>query len=118
SGGGPLRADYLVGCDGGRSATRKAAGIDFPGAGPWTSWLIAEVEMDHEPELGVGEGGGIGRSGSGSIRVALTEPELGHAGEPALESLSAVLIATEGTDYGVHSPTWISRFTDMTRQAA
>jgi uncharacterized protein YheU (UPF0270 family) len=74
--------------------------------------------MAQEPEFGVREGGGIGRSDSGSIRVALTEPDLGHAGEPTLEYLSTVLIAAEGTDYGVHSPTWISRFTDMTRQAA
>jgi 3-(3-hydroxy-phenyl)propionate hydroxylase len=118
SDGRSLRAEYLVGCDGGRSVVRKAAGIDFPGSGPWTSWLIAEVEMDQEPEFGVREGGGIGRSESGSIRVALTEPDLGHDGEPTLEYLSAVLIAAEGTDYGVHSPTWISRFTDMTRQAA
>ena len=118
SDGRPLRAEYLVGCDGGRSVVRKAAGIDFPGSGPWTSWLIAEVEMDQEPEFGVREGGGIGRSESGSIRVALTEPDLGHHGDPTLEYLSAVLVAAEGTDYGVHSPTWISRFTDMTRQAA
>src|SRR5262249_46086666 len=47
-----LRAAYLVGCDGGRSAVRKAAGIDFPGLEPSTSWMIAEVEMDEEPEFG------------------------------------------------------------------
>src|ERR1700729_4061610 len=118
SDGRPLRAEPLGGCDGGRSVARKAAGIAFPGSGPWTSWLIAEVEMDQEPEFGVREGGGIGRSESGSIRVALTEPDLGHHGDATLEYLSAVLVAAEGTDYGVHSPTWISRFTDMTRQAA
>src|SRR5687767_3169890 len=48
-----LRAQYLVGCDGGRSLVRKAAGIEFPGWDPSTSWLIAEVEMDEEPELGI-----------------------------------------------------------------
>ena len=47
-----LRAEYLVGCDGGRSLVRKAAGIDFVGLDPSTSWMIAEVEMDGEPELG------------------------------------------------------------------
>jgi 3-(3-hydroxy-phenyl)propionate hydroxylase len=118
SDGRSLRADYLVGCDGGRSVTRKAAGIEFPGSDPSTSWLIAEVEMDEEPELGMRGGGGIGRADSGSIRVVLTEQHLGHTSEPTLQDLSEALILVDGTDYGVHSPTWISRFTDMTRQAA
>ncbi len=118
SDGQSLRADYLVGCDGGRSLIRKAAGIDFPGLDPSTSWLIAEVEMDEEPELGLRPGGGIGRGEGGSIRVVLTEQHLEHTSEPTLEDLSEALIAVDGTDYGVHSPTWISRFTDMTRQAA
>jgi 2-polyprenyl-6-methoxyphenol hydroxylase-like FAD-dependent oxidoreductase len=118
SDGQSLRADYLVGCDGGRSVIRKAAGIEFPGWDPSTSWLIAEVEMDQQPEFGLREGGGIGRSDRGSVRVVLTETHVEHAGEPTLEDLSEVLTAVDGTDYGVHSPTWISRFTDMTRQAA
>ena len=53
SDGTSLRADYLVGCDGGRSVIRKAAGIEFPGLDPSTSWMIAEVEMDEEPEIGL-----------------------------------------------------------------
>ena len=53
SDGRSLRADYLVGCDGGRSVIRKAAGIEFAGWDPTTSWLIAEVEMDEEPEFGL-----------------------------------------------------------------
>ena len=64
SDGQSLRADYLVGCDGGRSVIRKAAGIEFPGWDPTTSWLIAEVEMDEEPEFGLREGGGIGPVGA------------------------------------------------------
>ena len=52
SDGTSLRAEYLVGCDGGRSLIRKAAGIDFAGLDPSTSWMIAEVEMDEEPEFG------------------------------------------------------------------
>jgi 3-(3-hydroxy-phenyl)propionate hydroxylase len=113
-----LRAGYLVGCDGGRSVIRKAAGIEFPGWDPATSWLIAEVEMDQEPEFGLRPGGGIGRLEDGRVRVALTEQQLEHASEPTLADLSEALIAADGTDYGVHSPSWISRFTDMTRQAA
>ena len=118
SDGQSLRADYLVGCDGGRSVIRKAAGIEFPGWDPSTSWLIAEVEMDEEPELGLRGGGGIGRGDGGSVRVVLTEQHLEHTSEPTLQDLSEALIVVDGTDYGVHSPTWISRFTDMTRQAA
>src|ERR1700693_1309547 len=49
SDGHSLRAEYLVGCDGGRSLIRKAAGIEFPGWDPSTSCLIAEVQMDEEP---------------------------------------------------------------------
>ena len=70
--------EYLVGCDGGRSLIRKAAGIDFPGLDPTSSWMIAEVEMDEEPEIGVRpEGGGIGPvnrvEGGGPYGVVLRE---------------------------------------------
>ena len=118
SDGQSLRADYLVGCDGGRSVIRRAADIGFPGWDPSTSWLIAEVEMDEEPELGMRGGGGIGRGDGGSVRVVLTERQLEHTSEPTLQDVSEALIVVDGTDYGVHSPTWISRFTDVTRQAA
>jgi 2-polyprenyl-6-methoxyphenol hydroxylase-like FAD-dependent oxidoreductase len=123
SGDTSLRADYLVGCDGGRSLIRKAAGIDFPGWDPTTSHLIAEVEMDEEPEIGMRpEGGGIGpvnrEEGGGPYRVVLLEKDVEHTTEPTLNDLGESLVAAYGTDYGVHSPTWVSRFTDMTRQAA
>jgi 2-polyprenyl-6-methoxyphenol hydroxylase-like FAD-dependent oxidoreductase len=118
SDGRSLRAEYLVGCDGGRSVIRKAAGIEFRGWDPTTSWLIAEVEMTEEPEFGLRPGGGIGRTEEGGpIGVVLTEPHLDHAGGPTLQDVREALIAADGTDYGVHSPTWISRFTDVTRQA-
>jgi 3-(3-hydroxy-phenyl)propionate hydroxylase len=123
SDGPPLRAAYLVGCDEGRSLVRKAAGIDFPGSDPSRSWMIAEVEMKEEPRIGPRpEGGGIGpvdpQAGGGPYRVVLTEPQVDNAGEPTLQDLGEVLTAAYGTDYGAHSPTWISRLTDMARQAA
>jgi 2-polyprenyl-6-methoxyphenol hydroxylase-like FAD-dependent oxidoreductase len=118
SDGQSLWADYLVGCDGGRSVIRKAAGIEFSGWDPTTSWLIAEVEMDEAPELGLRGGGGIGRADGGLVRVVLAEQHCEPTGEPTLQDVSEALIVVDGTDYGVHSPTWISRFTDMTRQAA
>jgi 2-polyprenyl-6-methoxyphenol hydroxylase-like FAD-dependent oxidoreductase len=134
SGGQSLRAEYLVGCDGGRSLVRKAAGIEFPGWDPTTSSLIAEVELAEEPEWGIHtddigvhsfgrleyeiRDGQIVYMDRGPVRVMVTEQHPGATSEPTLRDLSEALIAVYGTDYGVHSPTWISRFTDMTRQAA
>jgi 3-(3-hydroxy-phenyl)propionate hydroxylase len=118
-----IRAEYLVGCDGGRSLIRKEAGIDFPGLDPSTSWMIAQVELDDEPEIGVrAEGGGIGPvngvDGGGPFGVVLREQQVEHAREPTLADLRDALAVAYGTDFGAHSPIWISRFTDMTRQAA
>jgi len=134
SDGMSLRAEYLVGCDGGRSLVRKAAGIEFPGWDPTTSSLIAEVELADEAEWGTRQDAigihSLGRveyeirdgevvyADSGPVRVMVTERHIGPASEPTLRDLSEALVAVYGTDYGVHSPTWISRFTDMTRQAA
>ena len=120
---GSLRGEYLVGCDGGRSLVRKTAGIDFPGWDPSSSYIIAQVEMEDEPEIGMRpEGGGIGpvnrEEGGGPYGVVLLEKDIEHASEPTLQVLRDALVAAYGTDFGVHSPIWISRFTDMTRQAA
>jgi 3-(3-hydroxy-phenyl)propionate hydroxylase len=121
--GQSLRAGYLVGCDGGRSVVRRAAGIDFPGVDASTSCLIAEVEMDGEAEWGLRRDA-LGISSlsrleeGGTVRVMVQERHVGHTGEPTLRDLSEAIIAVYGTDYGIHSPTWISRFTDMARQAA
>jgi 2-polyprenyl-6-methoxyphenol hydroxylase-like FAD-dependent oxidoreductase len=136
--GESLRAQYLVGCDGGRSLIRKAAGIEFPGWDPTTSSLLAEVEMTEKPELGIHRtalgvhsfgkekyeirDGKVVYMDEGPTRIMVTEEHVGSTNgattEPTLRDLSKALIAVCGTDYGVHSPTWISRFTDMTRQAA
>jgi 3-(3-hydroxy-phenyl)propionate hydroxylase len=123
SGGRSLRAQYLVGCDGGRSLIRKAAGIDFPGWDPTRSNLIAEVETTEEPPRGVhhdavGVHGLHTMEDGRTVRVVTTEQQIGPSSEPTLRDLSEALSAVFGTDFGIHSPTWISRFTDMTRQAA
>jgi len=123
SGGQLLRAQYLVGCDGGRSTIRKAAGIEFAGWDPTMSWMIAEVEMAEEPALGFRNDAygihAIGKIEDGDrVGVVLTERQLTIGGEPTLNDLSEALVAVYGTDFGVHGPTWLSRFTDMTRQAA
>jgi 2-polyprenyl-6-methoxyphenol hydroxylase-like FAD-dependent oxidoreductase len=134
SDGQSMRAQYLVGCDGGRSLVRKGAGIEFPGWDPTTSALLAEVEMTEEPELGVRrtpsgmhalgkveyeiKDGLVVYKPGGTVGVMLTEPSVGNTNEPTLRDLSELLIAVYGTDYGVHSATWLTRFTDTTRQAA
>jgi 3-(3-hydroxy-phenyl)propionate hydroxylase len=122
SGDTSLRAAYLVGCDGGRSLIRKAAGIDFAGWDPSTSWMIAEVDMDEEPELGFRHDNvgthAIGRAADGGLRILLTEREVEHTGEPSMDELREALVGVYGTDFGLRRASWISRFTDMTRQAA
>jgi 2-polyprenyl-6-methoxyphenol hydroxylase-like FAD-dependent oxidoreductase len=134
SDGQSLRAQYLVGCDGGRSAIRKAAGIEFPGWDPSKSNLIAEAEVTEEPELGMRRDAlgihAIGRleyeirdgevvyGDGGPVRVMVTEQQIGSSSEPTLQDLREALITVYGTDFGIHDVTSISRFTDMTRQAA
>jgi 2-polyprenyl-6-methoxyphenol hydroxylase-like FAD-dependent oxidoreductase len=133
SDGRRLRAQYLVGCDGGRSVVRKGAGIEFPGWDPTTSALLAEAEMTEEPELGVRrtpsgthalgkvdyevKDGEVVYPPGGKVGIMLTEAQVGTS-EPTLRDLSEGLFAVYGTDYGIHDVTWITRFTDTTRQAA
>jgi 2-polyprenyl-6-methoxyphenol hydroxylase-like FAD-dependent oxidoreductase len=123
SDGASLRAKYLIGCDGGHSLVRKQAGIDFPGWDASTSYLIAEVEMTEEPAWGVRRG----EKGVNALRkledgrrvgAVLVEPCVGKADEPTLDDVRDALVAVYGTDFGARNPTWLSRFTDMARQAA
>jgi 2-polyprenyl-6-methoxyphenol hydroxylase-like FAD-dependent oxidoreductase len=120
--GGPLRAQYLVGCDGGRSLIRRQAGIDFPGLEATNSKLIAEVEVTAEPPKGIRHDAigvhGLHRMEDGkTVRVVVTEQRLNTGGDPTLNELGEALTAVYGTDFGIHAPTWISRFTDATRHA-
>jgi 2-polyprenyl-6-methoxyphenol hydroxylase-like FAD-dependent oxidoreductase len=134
SDGRSLRAEYLVGCDGGGSVVRKTAGIQFPGWDPTTSSLIAEVELAEEPEWGIRrDARGIHALGRveyeirdgevvfldrGPARVMVAEEHVGQTTEPTLRELREAMISVYGTDFGLRKATWISRFTDMTRQAA
>jgi len=119
--GQALRAQYLVGCDGGRSVIRKTAGIEFAGWDATTSWLIAQAAFTDEPKWGFHEDASgrhaIGRAEDGGVGIVLAEGALRAGDEPTLRDVREALVAIYGTDYGIHSPTWISRFTDMTRQA-
>lgn len=123
AGGEALRARYLVGADGGRSVIRKAAGIEFPGWDATRSNLIAEVEVGETPPSGMrqDEAGVHGFSpldDGRTYRVITTQRQVSSGEEPTLDELSHALVEVYGTDFGIHSPTSISRFTDATRQAA
>jgi 2-polyprenyl-6-methoxyphenol hydroxylase-like FAD-dependent oxidoreductase len=118
-----IRTRYLVGCDGGRSVIRKGAGIDFPGAKATKSTIVAEAQMTDKSGFGLHRGplgvGGIGPMEDGDhLRIVVPEARLESGDNPTLNELRDALFTVYGTDYGVHTPTWISRFTDATRQAA
>lgn len=122
SDGRALRAQYLVGCDGGRSLVRKQAGIAFPGWDASLSFLIAEVALTSEPPAGIRHDDkgihAIGKLPDGKrFRVVSNEAHVKH-GEPTLDDLRQALVAVWGTDFGVHDVTYLSRFSDAARQAA
>jgi rifampicin monooxygenase len=122
------RARYLVGCDGGRSTVRKLLGVAFPGEPAGRDTLLGEMEVAEDPATVAAVVAevrktqlifGLGPSGEGLYRVVV--PAAGLAGDrsvpPTLEEVKQQLRATAGTDFGVHSPRWLSRFGDATRQA-
>ncbi|WP_433236406.1 FAD-dependent monooxygenase [Streptosporangium sp. CA-135522] len=125
-GSGRLRADYLVGCDGGRSAVRKLTGIDFPGTPATMTAMLGDVELAEPPAEQVFQE----RREHGSFSVLVFEPgwyrvmtnefdRVADRDAPAtFEDLREALVRIAGTDYGMHSPRWISRFSDAARQAA
>ncbi|MFT4041062.1 MAG: FAD-dependent monooxygenase, partial [Thermomicrobiales bacterium] len=120
--GATWRAQYLVGCDGGRSVVRKAAGIAFEGWEPTVSSMVAEAHLAEEVETMFRRDAhgsqGIGKLEDGRYRMVISEPYAGQPADPSLEDLRAAMTATWGSDFGVHDPTWISRFTDLSLQAA
>src|SRR5450631_2266882 len=101
--------------------------------GMTTTSIFAEAEVAEEPPLGIHRtalgihafgrevyeirDGNIVFANEGPIGVMVTEKNVGATTEPTLRELSEALVALCGTDYGIHSLTWISRFTDMSRQA-
>ena len=121
SDGRVLGAEYLVGCDGGRSVVRRQAGIELTGWDASTSYLIAEVDLAEEAPWGMRSDArgnhGIGKLENGRARMVLEEPHVPDRPEPTLADLRAALVAIYGTDFGAHDATWISRFTDAARQA-
>jgi 2-polyprenyl-6-methoxyphenol hydroxylase-like FAD-dependent oxidoreductase len=121
-----LRARYLVGCDGGHSAVRKLAGIAFPGTSATMTALLGDVELPDLPEDYIF----MRRCPDGHFSVIALEPgwrrvvtyDYKHVADPdepaTFEQLRESLVRLAGTDWGMHSPRWISRFTDAARQAS
>ena len=129
AGGARLRSRYLVGCDGGRSTVRKLLGIGFPGEPARVETLLGEMEVAEDPatvaavvervretekRFGVGPA-----TADGAHRVVVPAEGVAEdrAVPPTLEEFRRRLRAVAGTDFGVHSPRWLSRFGDATRLA-
>ncbi|MFI6259957.1 rifampin monooxygenase [Micromonospora zamorensis] len=126
--GGQLRSRYLVGCDGGRSTVRKLLGVGFPGEPSRVESLLGEMEVGVAPET-VAEvvaevrrthlRFGLGPLGDGLYRVLVPAEGVveDRSVPPTIEEFKRQLLAYAGTDFGVHSPRWLSRFGDATRLA-
>ena len=123
-----LRARYLVGCDGGRSTVRKLLGVGFPGEPSRVETLLGEMEVTAPPETVAAvvaevrktqKRFGLGPVGDGVYRVVV--PAEGVAEDRAVAAdprgVQAAAAGVAGTDFGVHSPRWLSRFGDATRLA-
>lgn len=128
-GGGHLRSRYVVGCDGGRSAVRKLLGVGFPGEPATVETLIGQMEVTEDPAATAAVVEEVRRT---QLRFGVTAPDEegvcriivpadgvseDRAAEPTLDEFKQQLRAVAGTDFGVHSPRWLSRFGNAIRQA-
>ncbi|WP_184988870.1 rifampin monooxygenase [Sphaerisporangium rubeum] len=123
-----LRCRYLVGCDGGRSTVRKLLGVPFPGEPSTADTLLGEMELTAPLETIAAVGAEVRKTqfrfgamplGDGVYRVLVPAESVAEdrAVPPTLEEFRQQLRAYGGTDFGAHSPRWLSRFGDATRQA-
>jgi rifampicin monooxygenase len=129
AGGTQLRSHYLVGCDGGRSTVRKLLGVGFPGEPSRVETLLGEMVVAAPPETVAAVVAEVRRTqlrfgvgppvGDGVFRVVVPAEGVteGRTVPPTFEEFTQQLRVTAGTDFGVHSPRWLSRFGDATRQA-
>ena len=123
-----LRSRYLVGCDGGRSTVRRLLGVGFPGEPSRVETLLGEMRVTADPQTVAAVVTevrrtqlrfGLGPMGDGVYRVVVPagEPAGDRSAPPTLDEVKRQLRAVAGTDFGVHSPRWLSRFGDGTRLA-
>lgn len=126
--GTTVRGRYLVGCDGGRSTVRKQLGVGFPGEPATVEWIRGEMAAAEDPDTIASVVAevrrthltfGVGPAGNGQYGVVVPAASVSRpgAGPPTMEEVRRQLQAYAGTDFGVHSPRWLSRFGDATRQA-
>ncbi|MFD3534086.1 rifampin monooxygenase [Streptomyces sp. NPDC058664] len=126
--GTELRSRHVVGCDGGRSAVRKLIGVDFPGEPATVETLLGDMEVTEDPatiaavvdevrRTQLRFGVSSGENGVFRIVVPADGVAEDRATAPTLDEFKTQLRAFAGTDFGVHSPRWLSRFGDATRQA-
>ncbi len=122
-----LRTRYLVGCDGGRSTVRKLLGVGFSGEPSRTETLMGKMEVGVPQEeisarvsvtYETNKRFSLKPFGEGVYQVVVPTAGVSDRAEPpTLEDFRQELRAVAGTDFGVHSPRWLSRFGDATRQA-
>lgn len=121
-----IRAEYLVGCDGGHSAVRKICKVGFPGDEPISDWVVGDVRLDSPPDengvFGRNERIGtyqISRAEPGWFRLSMmrTTPPSDRTAPVSLAELREVMQDGLGTDYGLREARWASRFSDGFRQA-
>ncbi|MFI9731294.1 FAD-dependent monooxygenase [Streptomyces sp. NPDC052092] len=125
-GPGVLRARYVVGCDGARSAVRTAAGIDFPGTEPTVELRFADISgVPLRPRFsGEPVPGGmvmvlpLGPDRSRVIYYDRAQPLRTGAGPITFAEVAEAFHRLSGEDISAATALWVSSTTDVSRQAA
>lgn len=121
-----IEAEYLVGCDGTRSSVRKSAGIEFDGTSATALGALGDVTLADPPATPVISKWSLDGTfmcvelPNGQHRIAVHSPEdlrTDWPGDFTLEELRGRIKRIAGTDYGMHSPSWLSRYGNTSRIA-
>src|SRR5262245_24626970 len=119
SGSATFRALYAVGCEGGSSPIRQCAGIELVGSGSNLHFVLGDVVVDDPPDLptvtiNVDAGAFfMVRLGENAFRMApfdVATMNDARDDPPTLDELRAAVIRVAGTDYGMQTALWITRY--------